>query len=129
MGSNNEDIVKAIQHYQDRLDRYVGSKSDDKVNCLFIHHTRLCRPISHFQILYVLNKLKKLPIRTVHLEETGVGRTVNALKKCGGLVGEAAKLMVANWKMMVLQEEQAAEEAEAVNGKKIFVYFFNSCPQ
>lgn len=51
------------------------------------------------------------------MEETGVGRTVNALKKLGGEVGTTAKLLVSNWKMMVLQEEKAAEEAEAPIGK------------
>lgn len=64
--------------------------------------------------------MKKLSIRTVHLEETGVGRTVNALKKFGGEVGATAKLLVANWKMMVLEEEKAAEEAEPPNGENTY---------
>lgn len=59
----------------------------------------------------MLGRLKKLPIRTIHLEETGVGRTVNALKKLGDDVGENAKDLVSHWKMMVVEEEQAAQEA------------------
>lgn len=71
------------------------------------------------KILYVLSRLKKLRIRTIHLEETGVGRTVNALKKLGDDVGEHAKDLVAHWKMMVVEEEQAAQEAA---NRKCYTY-------
>lgn len=63
----------------------------------------------------MLGRLKRLPIRTVHLEETGVGRTVNALKKLGDDVGENAKDLVNHWKLMVVQEEKEAQDA--ANGK------------
>lgn len=59
----------------------------------------------------MLSRLRKLPIRTIHLEETGVGRSVNALKKFGEDVGENAKDLVSHWKMMVVEEEQAAQDA------------------
>lgn len=76
----------------------------------------------------MISRLKKLPIRTIHLEETGVGRTVNALKKLGEDVGENAKNLVAHWKMMVVEEEQAAQEA--ANGKVLqylqaIIYIFH----
>lgn len=64
----------------------------------------------------MLSRLRKLPIRTIHLEETGVGRTVNGLKKLGDKVGDNAKDLVSHWKYMVVQEEQAAAE-RAANGK------------
>uniref|UniRef100_A0A6P7HAG7 Transcription elongation factor B polypeptide 3 n=1 Tax=Diabrotica virgifera virgifera TaxID=50390 RepID=A0A6P7HAG7_DIAVI len=91
MTSSNDDVIKAILQYQERLERYKTSKSEDKIQ-------------------YVLGKLGKLPIRTSHLETTGVGRTVNALKKFGGEVGEIAKDLVISWKEMVLEEEKAAQE-------------------
>lgn len=58
----------------------------------------------------MLNRLSKLPVRTVHLEETGVGRTVNGLKKLGDNIGEIAKDLVSMWKLMVVQEEEAAAQ-------------------
>lgn len=61
-------------------------------------------------MLYVLQKLSKLPIKTSHLETTGVGRTVNALKKLNGKVGDSAKDLVVSWKEMVLEEEKAAQD-------------------
>ncbi|XP_057658804.1 transcription elongation factor B polypeptide 3 [Diorhabda carinulata] len=91
MTSSNDDIIKAILQYQERLDRYNQNKNEDKM-------------------LYVIGKLSKLQIRTLHLETTGIGRTVNALKKLGGSVGDAAKDLVTSWKFMVLEEEKAAQE-------------------
>lgn len=71
---------------------------------------KIWTPRDYFlKVLYVLSRLRKLPIRTVHLEETGVGRTVNALKKLGDDVGENAKELVTHWKLMVVEEEQAAQ--------------------
>nr|CAI5829284.1 unnamed protein product [Callosobruchus analis] len=96
MDCEQDQVLKAIWHYQERLGKYASNGSDEK-------------------LLYTLGKLKKLPIKTAHLENTGVGRTVNGLKKLGGDVGEAAKSLVALWKEMVLQEEQKAEEEEQSN--------------
>lgn len=70
---------------------------------------------SFFKILYILGRLRKLPIRTIHLEQTGVGRTVNALRKLGEDVGDSAKDLVAYWKDMVVTEGQAARDD--ANGK------------
>lgn len=39
-----------------------------------------------------------------HLEDTGVGRTVNALRKYDSTVGTAAKALVTKWKTMVANE-------------------------
>ncbi|CAG9865128.1 unnamed protein product [Phyllotreta striolata] len=95
MGSSSEDIIKAILHYQERLERYNLKKSEDKM-------------------LYVLRKLSKLPIKTSHLETTGVGRTVNALKKLNGKVADSAKDLVMTWKEMVLEEEEKAAQENAI---------------
>lgn len=40
-----------------------------------------------------------------HLQETGIGRTVNSLRKDDGEVGVAAKALVTKWKSMVAAEE------------------------
>lgn len=45
-----------------------------------------------------------------HLQDTGVGRTVNALRKEPGDVGQAARSLVYKWKMMVAAEESDPEE-------------------
>lgn len=47
-----------------------------------------------------------------HLQATGIGRTVNALRKDDGEVGLAAKALVAKWKEMVAAEESSEEEDE-----------------
>jgi elongin-A len=49
--------------------------------------------------------LYKLPISVQHLQETGIGRTVNALRKFDGECGVAAKALVTKWKCMVAAEE------------------------
>ena len=45
-----------------------------------------------------------------HLQETGIGKTVNTLRKYEGEVGVAAKALVAKWKAMVAAEESSAAE-------------------
>lgn len=47
-----------------------------------------------------------------HLQDTGVGRTVNGLRKYDGGVGNAAKALVAKWKAMVASEETSEGEVE-----------------
>lgn len=47
-----------------------------------------------------------------HLQETGVGRTVNGLRKYDGAVGNAAKALVAKWKAMVVDEYSSGEEED-----------------
>lgn len=44
-----------------------------------------------------------------HLQETGVGRTVNALRKEPGDVGQASRALVYKWKTMVAAEESDQE--------------------
>ena len=57
-----------------------------------------------------------------HLQETGIGKTVNSLRKSDGEVGEAARALVAKWKQMVEEEDEseqgnhsASEEVHAHN--------------
>lgn len=64
-------------------------------------------------MLYCIGKLEKIPIAVLHLEKTGVGRTVNSLRKWNGDVGNAAKALINKWKEMVDSVNKSnAEEAE-----------------
>lgn len=53
-----------------------------------------------------------------HLQSTGIGRTVNSLRKDDGEVGTAAKALISKWKEMVANdasdgsEEEKAEECD-----------------
>ncbi|KAH8409798.1 hypothetical protein KR222_008046, partial [Zaprionus bogoriensis] len=58
------------------------------------------------QLLHCITKLFNLPITFEHLQETGIGKTVNALRKINGEVGVAAKTLVTKWKAMVAAEEE-----------------------
>jgi len=68
-------------------------------------------------MIHCLSKLFHLPVTVQHLQDTGVGRTVNALRKYEGDTGEAAKALVAKWKAMVAAEDSSdgEEEPEAEN--------------
>ncbi|KAL1123590.1 hypothetical protein AAG570_002666 [Ranatra chinensis] len=60
-----------------------------------------------------IKRLYVMPILVEHLQETGVGRSVNALRKYSGEVGDAAKALVAKWKAMVAAQEEEEEAAAA----------------
>ncbi|XP_055902187.1 transcription elongation factor B polypeptide 3-like [Eupeodes corollae] len=76
-----------------------------------------CNIIEHYQkaikkarndeskLLHCIRKLDALPITIDHLQRTGVGKTVNSLRKYNGEVGDAAKILVAKWKTMVASGE------------------------
>ncbi|XP_071516603.1 uncharacterized protein EloA [Panulirus ornatus] len=84
-------VVEQIALYQRKLEKYAKTKETDK-------------------LLYYIHKLKYLNVTVSHLEETGVGRTVNALRHYEGLVGEKARALVNKWKVMVTAEEEEDEE-------------------
>ncbi|XP_038122514.1 transcription elongation factor B polypeptide 3 [Culex quinquefasciatus] len=83
-------IVENIKHYQKSIDRALNDES---------------------RLLHCIAKLYRLPVSVQHLQETGIGRTVNGLRKYDGEVGVAAKALVSKWKSMV-----AAEESEDGGG-------------
>lgn len=47
-----------------------------------------------------------------HLQTTGIGRTVNFLRKDDGEVGMAAKALISKWKEMVANENSEGSEEE-----------------
>ena len=65
-----------------------------------------------FQIKSYLRKLQHYPITLEILQETGVGKTVNGLRKYGGSIGDKAKLLVNKWKTLVVVDEDDGPEHE-----------------
>nr|XP_021206590.1 transcription elongation factor B polypeptide 3-like [Bombyx mori] len=61
------------------------------------------------KILKCIDKLSHLDVTVQHLQETGIGRTVNALRKEPGDVGPAARALVYKWKAMVAAESSDNE--------------------
>ncbi|KYM84317.1 Transcription elongation factor B polypeptide 3 [Atta colombica] len=64
------------------------------------------------RILHYISKLYKLPVTVQHLQQTGVGRTVNGLRKYHGAVGDAAKSLVCKWKTMVADDIEDSSDRE-----------------
>ncbi|XP_050297213.1 transcription elongation factor B polypeptide 3 [Anthonomus grandis grandis] len=87
MADLEEKLIKAIKHYQESLERNTKTGNTDK-------------------LLHCIEKLGRLSIKVCHLEQTGVGRTVNGLKRFDGPVGESARNLVDKWKLIVKGEEE-----------------------
>ncbi|XP_060647700.1 transcription elongation factor B polypeptide 3 [Drosophila nasuta] len=83
--TSTSNLADVVRHYQRSIERH----NEDE--------TRL---------LHCITKLFNLPITFEHLQETGIGKTVNALRKINGEVGVAAKTLVTKWKAMVAAEEE-----------------------
>lgn len=64
-------------------------------------------------MLRCIEKLYHLPVTVQLLQDTGVGRTVNALRKGEGEVATAARTVIAKWKRMVTDEEEQIENQQA----------------
>ncbi|GAB1864272.1 Transcription elongation factor B polypeptide 3 [Camponotus japonicus] len=84
-------IVDKICHYQRNLEKCGDNEA---------------------RILHCISKLYNLPVTVQHLQETGVGRTVNSFRKYDGSVGDASKALVYKWKRMVANEDNSDEEDE-----------------
>lgn len=87
-------IVAVIQHYQ----RSIDNSQDNEE-----------------RLMHCINKLYNLPIKVEHLQETGVGKTVNSLRKFNGEIGVAAKTLVTKWKAMVAAEEEPMDTTSQTN--------------
>uniref|UniRef100_A0A131XDA4 Putative transcription elongation factor b polypeptide n=1 Tax=Hyalomma excavatum TaxID=257692 RepID=A0A131XDA4_9ACAR len=82
------DCKEKILHYGKRLEK---NQSDEKV-------------------LETLRKLQRVPMTLTLLQETGIGRTVNHLKKSSGVIGELARAIIDSWKRVVT--DSTAEYSE-----------------
>jgi len=75
-----------IEHYKRHIGRATESNDNDK-------------------IMKCITKLSRLPITVQNLQNTGIGRVVNNLRKYDGNIGESAKSLVIQWKNVVKIEE------------------------
>lgn len=80
-------------------------------------------------MLKAIDKLFSLDVKVSHLQETGVGRTVNALRKEPGHVGKAARDLVNKWKEMVAAEESDQETDHDSEIPKIRIILISNCMQ
>ncbi|XP_075709182.1 elongin-A [Rhinoderma darwinii] len=79
--------------------------------------SRLSPSAESKKLLKTLKRLAELPITVDILVDTGIGKTVNGLRK-HELVGELAKNLVAQWKKLVPQEiPRTAEHEEREHSK------------
>ncbi|XP_043478633.1 transcription elongation factor B polypeptide 3 [Leptopilina heterotoma] len=84
-------VIEKVQHYQRSIEKCFDNEE---------------------RVMYCISKLYQLPVTVQHLRETGVGRTVNSLRKFDGGVGNAAKALVCKWKTMVADEDSSDPEEE-----------------
>lgn len=69
-------------------------------------------PESH-RILRILQRLERLPITVRVLQETGVGKAVNKLRKQGGEITDAVKGLVQSWRDLVREAMEAEQKTPA----------------
>lgn len=50
-----------------------------------------------------------MPLKITHLEQTGIGITVNSMRRLDGEVADAAKSLIAKWKEMVINEQNSGK--------------------
>lgn len=53
-----------------------------------------------------------MPIKVAHLQETGIGKTINYLRKNDGDIGNASRALIFKWKGMVREEEKREKEQQ-----------------
>lgn len=73
----------------------------------------------HLQLLHCIGKLDRLDIKVQHLQSTGIGKTVNNLRKYNGVVGEEAKMLVNKWKNMVATTATDSESDERITEEDV----------
>nr|AAO41456.1 RE20724p [Drosophila melanogaster] len=82
--ASTSNLLDVVRHYQRSIEKHGEDEQ---------------------RLLHCITKLFNLPIKFEHLQETGIGKTVNALRKISGEVGVAAKTLVTKWKAMVAKED------------------------
>ncbi|XP_030370326.1 transcription elongation factor B polypeptide 3 [Scaptodrosophila lebanonensis] len=88
--TSTSNLADVVRHYQRSIERHGQDET---------------------RLLHCITKLFNLPIKFEHLQETGIGKTVNTLRKINGEVGIAAKTLVTKWKAMVAAEEEPIQPA------------------
>ncbi|KAH8251651.1 hypothetical protein KR038_003523 [Drosophila bunnanda] len=87
--SSTSNLADVVRHYQRSIEKHSDNEK---------------------RLVHCMNKLFNLPIKFEHLQETGIGKTVNALRKFNGEVGQSAKTLITKWKAMVTAEEGSSTE-------------------
>ncbi|KAG5672456.1 hypothetical protein PVAND_002583 [Polypedilum vanderplanki] len=64
------------------------------------------------RVLHCLKKLENVRIDVQHLQDTGIGRTVNAVRGLDGEAGELANNLVNKWKSIVSENEHSDKNEE-----------------
>ncbi|XP_018323300.1 transcription elongation factor B polypeptide 3 [Agrilus planipennis] len=88
-----DEMYDLICHYQKNLVRCAEKNNEEKM-------------------LYYINKLKRLPMTVSYLQQTGVGKTVNSVRKMGGEVATLAKSLISYWKEVVENESKIQNDEE-----------------
>ncbi len=92
----SDEAGEAVLHYKRKLSRHLEDESPDIV-------------------LHCLDKLEQIPVNISILQDTGIGKVVNHLKKSESAdesVIEKARSIVLKWKEIVANEEQELQQAE-----------------
>ncbi|XP_020817263.1 transcription elongation factor B polypeptide 3 [Drosophila serrata] len=87
--NSTSNLADVVRHYQRSIEKHSDNEK---------------------RLVHCMNKLFNLPIKFEHLQETGIGKTVNALRKFNGEVGQSAKTLITKWKAMVTAEEGSSSE-------------------
>ncbi|XP_017017469.1 transcription elongation factor B polypeptide 3 [Drosophila kikkawai] len=87
--NSTSNLADVVRHYQRSIEKHSDNEK---------------------RLVHCMNKLFNLPIKFEHLQETGIGKTVNALRKFNGEVGQSAKTLITKWKAMVTAEEGSSTE-------------------
>ena len=88
---------EAVLHYKRKLSRHLDDDTPDIV-------------------LHCLDKLAQIPVNISILQDTGIGKVVNHLKKSDNAdesIIEKARAIVQKWKDIVANEEEAMRQKEA----------------
>lgn len=88
--------------------------SDKKVDYIKYYKTSIEKNQNDPErLLHCLKKLENLRINVQHLQETGIGRTVNALRGLSGEAGDLALTLVHRWKSLVSEKESMSNKSDA----------------
>ncbi|KAH8242639.1 hypothetical protein KR032_000680 [Drosophila birchii] len=87
--NSTSNLADVVRHYQRSIEKHSDNEK---------------------RLVHCMNKLFNLPIKFEHLQETGIGKTVNALRKFNGEVGQSAKTLITKWKAMVTAEEGSSTD-------------------
>merc|ERR1712189_2254 len=82
---------------------FILKMSDEKEEAICKYISRIQKKLTEPDLeqdkaIKYLHNLSKLPISVKSLKATGIGKTINELKKKEGVVGKKASKLVSRWK-------------------------------